>query len=275
MNEIIFDKYKGMIKEIFDVGMKYRKEDIPSNMPSIFIPGCGSRYKRQSKKILYIGKDTNGWDNFYEDLNVYNNIEKREDLIKEITNRATNRIENKFHIRWWRGGNSGFWDFIFKIQRKINKLDIEKIDKEVLENNDIITQTFAWGNCNIFQKLVSKDIKNSVIYNEINNIIEEKVIQKSRFKILKYMLDSFNPDIIVIFNWKEDISFIGEYIDKSVYEEYLSQNTEKKLKIEYYHLKNGQHLFWTYHPTWIKKSGGNIDYCVNRLYEFMKEENVL
>lgn len=270
MDEINFDKYKGIVKDIFDIGVKYNQEDIPSNMPSVFIPGCGSMYKFQNKKILYIGKDTNGWDNFKEDLKIYRDIDKRENLTKDITNRATNRIENGCHIKWWRGGTSGFWDFIFKLQTKINKLDIEKINEEALKSNDIITQSFAWGNCNIFQKLVSDNIKDSSIYNEVN----EKVTQESRFRILKYMIDSFKPDIIIILNWKEDVSFIGECINKKTYVGDISKDIEKdkKVKIEYYHLKDGQHVFWTYHPTGIRRCGETIDKWVDALYEFMKQE---
>lgn len=277
MDKINFNKYKRIVKDVFDVGVKYSQEDIPINMPSVFIPGCGGMYKFQNKKILYVGKDTNRWDDFKEDLKIYRDIDKRDGLIKDITNRATNRIEAGYHIKWWKGGTSGFWDFIFKLQTKINKLNIEKINEEALKNNDIITQSFAWGNCNIFQKLVSDDIKNSSIYNEINNVINDKVTKKSRFKILKDMIDSFNPDIIIILNWKEDISFIGEYINKKTYIGDISKDIkkDKKIKIEYYNLKDGQHVFWTYHPTGIRRCGEKVDKWVDALYEFMKTEKVL
>lgn len=64
MDEIKLDKYNEIVRDVFDIGVKYNNNDIPNNMPSLFIPGHGSVYKFQDKKILYIGKDTNGWHNF-------------------------------------------------------------------------------------------------------------------------------------------------------------------------------------------------------------------
>lgn len=273
MDEIKLDKYNEIVRAVFDIGVKYNNDDIPNNMPSLFVPGHGSVYKFQDKKILYLGKDTNGWDNFKEDLKLYRDIYKRDDLIKDVINRATNRIENGCHIKWWRGGTSGFWDFVFKLQSKINEVNIEKINLETLKNNEIITQSFAWGNCNIFQKLVSDDIKYSDIYNEI----DEKITEKYKFELLKYMINSFNPDIIVILNWKEDVAFIGEYNNKKTYIDDISKDIEKdkKIKIEYYHLSGGQHVFWTYHPTGIRRCGDSVARWVDALYEFMKIEKVL
>ena len=174
MDEIKLDKYNEIVRAVFDIGVKYNNDDIPNNMPSLFVPGHGSVYEFQDKKILYLGKDTNGWDNFKEDLKLYRDIYKRDDLIKDVTNRATNRIEDGCHIKWLRGGASGFWDFVFKLQSKINEVNIEKINLETLKKNEIITQNFAMGNCNIFQKLLSDNIKYSDIYNEI----DEKKTQK-------------------------------------------------------------------------------------------------
>lgn len=278
MKEIIYNKYKDIVREILDSGIKFKSEDIPKDIPNVFIPGYGKDYNNQNKKILYIGKDTNGWDCFRESLEMYR-IKGNEDIvIRNIINRASDHIEAERHIEWWNNGKSQFWDFIFKLQMKINKIDIEKINKDFLCGNNKTTQGFAWGNCNILQQNIPKDIRKNIIYKEMRKIVDkEQIISEDRFKILQAMLESFNPDIIVILNWQEGISFIGEYIgEKKTYIDDISDNKkeDKNIKIEYYRLKSGQRVFWTYHPRGMISRGG-VNRWVNALYEFMKNEELV
>lgn len=247
-----------------------RIEDIDGNpdIPDIFVPGVGKLYTSADKKVLYIGKDTNGWYSMKESASKYalekNEIKKQELLEKNISRASKDLQSNKHVTEWWGDGKSKFWDYIFKLQMYINNFsDIEesncfsnettKLRKEWLVENEKVTQSFAWANTKLLQELnLQNDKTESYFYKKISEFVYKK--EEERFEVFKLILEALQPDIIIILDFDEYTTFIGNSNKMGTYyDEYKGDGNDnqlyiEKIKIEYYKLDSGQDVFWTYHP---------------------------
>lgn len=279
--------YIPILEKIYNEVSRIDIDKINEGIPDIFIPGAGKLYEQANKKVLYIGKDTNGWYSIRNTTYKYgreaNEIKKKK-VLEEVIARASSALNNNEHLNeWWENGRSQFWDYIFKLQLHINNLDCEeKLNKEWMEKNELLTQSFAWGNSRLFQQLnLNKDITDSDFYKKINEFVNMKN-DKGR-ECFKNILEALQPDIIVILNWDEYEAFIGKYTAKVSYkDEFAEKNIDSdlckeqldKIKIEYYQLESGQHVFWTYHPRGTIYKGG-VDVWVKAMFQFMKSRKVI
>jgi hypothetical protein len=263
-------------------------------IPDIFVPGVGKSYSRAYKKILFVGIDTNGWYSINESACKYKSetdVTKKRELLEGIISRASNDLKYNEHIdKWWGNGTSKFWDYIFKLQIYINNFKVlekgecfingtSKLRKEWLEGQKEVTQNFAWANTKLLQELnLDKNIMESYFYNKISEFVYKK--KEDRFEVFKLMIESLQPDIIIILNWNEYLDFIGNYEETSTYHSECKvidghkELCKEMIKIEYYRLVSGQHVFWTYHPTATVFRGG-VDIWVKSMYEFMKDKKVI
>ena len=263
------EKIRLVLEEAENIG------DIKAGTPDLFIPGKGKLYERQEKgkKVLYIGKDTNGWGDLENRIKAYQNGDK-ENIVKEIMSIATQRLQNNEHIDWWGKGKSQYWDFIFKLQNRI--LGLSENENNI---NEQITQSFAWGNSYLLQTLnLPEDISSCSNYKKLQQLANED--RSTRNKVLEAMLDLFNPDIIVILNWDEYITLLKESDREKI--EYLEDgvvdDNKRKVKIEYYKIgedKNKRHVIWTYHPRAMDFCQGRVDAGVEAVFKFMKEQKVI
>ena len=284
--------YISVLEKIYKEVNKMENTEIDPNIPDVFIPGVGKLYAYNDKRILYMGKDTNGWHSMKDSASTYG-IEKSEvkkqEILEGIVSRASNALDTNEHIEWWNGGKSQFWDYIFRLQAYINNLseaegyryesnETSKLPKEWLKENEKITQSFAWANTKLLQELnLDKCITESKFYKKMSNFTHKK--EEERNEVFKLALEALKPDIIVILNWDEYLTFIGKYVDKgSYYDEYTGESADNQLnieqiKIEYYKLDSGQHVFWTYHPRGTVNRGG-VELWVQAMFRYMKDKQV-
>lgn len=276
----LMDTYKPFLKKVYQVASKEDNDKIDEKTPDIFIPGAGKSYEQTKKKILYVGKDTNCWYDIKETTYRYSKEENKDQILEEIIFRSSSALEKNEHVKsWWENGTSQFWDYIFKLQASINNLNWEEsMDVKWLEENEIVTQTFAWGNSRLFQQLnLDKGVTESDFYKKINGLVNTRAKESS--ECFNNMLKALQPDIIVILNWDEYESFIGKYVEKAEYKNEIVEGDvckEKsyKIKITHYELASGQHVFWTYHPRGTISRGG-VNLWVKAMFKFMKDEKVL
>lgn len=288
--------YVPVLEKIYQEADKFENNKINKGVPDIFIPGAGRLYDSMDKKILYIGKDTNGWSKFKKNADTYGrekNEDKKQEILKDIILKSSEALNKNEHITWWEGGRSQFWDYIFRLQTYINNIngteelkfpsnETTDIKKEWLTNHEKVTQSFAWSNTQLLQELnIEENIKESDLYKRISELTYKK--KEERAEVLKKIIEALNPDIIIILNWDEYIEFIGEYKKKVNYcDKCIAENTDNysneeqkyKIKIEYYQLKDGRHVFWTYHPRAALNKGG-VEIWVQAMFKFMKDEHVI
>lgn len=273
MYDINSNYFEEKIRLVLEEGEKIG--DIKTGTPDIFIPGKGKLYERQEKgkKVLYIGKDTNGWGDLSNRIKQYQ-AGNKESIIQEIMSVATQRIQNNEHINWWDNGRSQYWDFIFKLQNKI--LGVSEDESDISEQ---ITQSFSWGNSYLLQTLnLPEDISDCPNYKKLQQLVNEG--KANRNKVLEAMLELFDPDIVVILNWDEYITLLKESDRKKI--EYIDctwaeKDSKAKIKIEYYKLhgnKKERHVIWTYHPRAMAPRKG-VDAWVEAIFEFMKEQQAI
>lgn len=247
--------YENLIKKVLDEAIMRDIKKIPKKTPSLFVPGKGKLYDSCKKRVLYIGKDTNGWRDFKEDIDTYKNSNtKRETVVQDIMKYATEELGNNKPLNDWGGkGQSQYWDFIFEMQAKI----LGVTDKY----SDEVTQSFAWGNCSVLQNLnLSNELSKCKEYRQLRKIANEG--KRDRDKVLNAMIDLFNPHIIIILNWDEYTTFAGENAKK------IADGCVGKVKWEYHKLEEDRCILWTYHPRGMITRGG-VKATVEGLYQII------
>ena len=266
--------FKEKIINVLEQGVKKGSEKIVEKAPGIFIPGKGKLYDNmQDKKVLYIGIDTNGWgedkgQSLKRQIEEYK-AGKKDQIVEEIMKAANDRLASNEHVEWYKEG-SQFWDFIFKMQAKLLNIPFEK------ENiSEQITQSFAWGNSYLLQTINLEDeVKNSDEYAALLKIANEG--EETRNLLFDAMDKMFDPDIIIILNWGEYMTFLDEEQREEV-ECTISINekesSKRKLKVELYKVGNKK-IVWTYHPRAMSFCGG-VNQCVEKILKASKflEEN--
>lgn len=296
MKENLNKVYAPVLKKIYSAVNTI--EDIKGNpdIPDIFIPGVGKLYTNSNKKILYIGKDTNGWYSMKESASKYaleKNEIKKQELLEGIISRASNDLQLNKHVNeWWGDGKSKFWDYIFKLQMYINNLsnieesnwsnnETTELQKEWLQENEEVTQNFAWANTKLLQELnLDKEKTESYLYKEVSKFVYKK--KEERNEIFRLALEALQPDIIIILNWDEYLTFIGNSTKMGTYyDEYKGKGADnqayiEQVKIEYYKLDSGQDVFWTYHPQGtVYRDRGGVGIWVRAMFKFMKDKKVI
>lgn len=246
--------YENLIKKVLDEAIAMDIKELPKETPSLFIPGKGKCYDKCEKRVLYIGKDTNGWRDLMEDINTYKNSDaQKESVIDDIMQYASKALEANKPLNCWGGkGQSQYWDFVLEMQAKI--LGVE--DKY----SDEVTQSFAWGNSSVLQNLhLIDELSNCEQYKKLRDIANEG--KDDRNKVLNAMIDMFKPDIIIILNWDEYATFLSEDAKK------IADGCVGKIKWEYHELED-MCILWTYHPRGMI-TGGGVKSAVEGLYEVM------
>lgn len=247
--------YESLIKKVLDEAITMDTKKIPEKTPSLFVPGKGRLYDDCDKRVLYIGKDTNGWRDLKNDIDRYKNSDnEREIVVQEIMQYASKELETNKPLNDWGGkGQSQYWDFILEMQAKI----LGAADKY----SDEVTQSFAWGNCSVLQNLnLSNELSKCEEYKKLRNIANEGKYDRS--KVLNAMIDMFNPNMIIILNWDEYATFAGENAKK------IADGCVEEIKWEYYELEEDRCILWTYHPRGMITRGG-VRTAVEGLYQIM------
>lgn len=269
MKEKLYNTYKIPVNNFFEK-MKNCDANIYHQFPIPHIPGIGINYGKTDYKVLYVGIETYGWDEFgclkkeieRQKENSLNNLEK-------FINYSSIPIENYEYLNWYKnrqdGGYSVFWDFVLQFHLKLKNKPNDSLKRDALENVKEFINDFAWANSNAIERFgtiqsYTKSPLDNKAYQYLVNAAKE-------LNQIELMIDSLSPDLIVIMNWtiwsnQSFQDFVGNSYHKG--EDYKLNFIEKWVSSKY-----SIPLYCTYHPRSMTKMGYNY-FIENIINDFRK-----
>ena len=231
--------------EKFCSGIKDYHKKIDIN--SVFLANSMMNYEESTEKYFYIGRDTYGWHNFDQMIELCTS-NKADEYIN---------INNKWltpeNIISHSSNNSGsFWTTVIKLHLYLSTNKIVKNVNNLTKDQIKLLKSIGWGNLNSIETTPAWEIINPDYYWDIK--IKSKIFDK-----LKIILDIYKPKKIFIFNWcdnnkcDEYLENIDVEFDNKVY----IQDIIAIYKIKNYDAK----IYWTSHPNrfkWLKTNNDKI-----------------
>ena len=224
-----------------------------TDFSGLFIPHYISKeYESLEKKIFFVGQDTYEWVPL---ANVFN-LSENDYLIKN-----NSWPNNSKEILKWINPYT-FWNFVCKLQLSMNGFasDLSAID----EQKERLLNGIGWGN--LYSLELPETIRkygeefNSLFDHNIYNRLLESSCNISK---LKYILDAFKPDYVVILAWK----YVENWYFDELEVEYIENECIPDL-LSCYKINNTK-VFWTYHPQALCRKSQDLNeltnYIINRL----------
>ena len=216
-------------------------------------------YGRTGPKVFYIGRDTKGWHNYTEMMNLFR-TGKIIDYLKQYW--PTNSREM---MAW--GDRMTFWTVVFKLHIYLNHNGIchPKIQDYSDEEKKCLT-SLGFGNMNCVEvPQTLQKIKNDKQENYWGLIDRGKYREfkskSRRFDRLKLILDLYEPDVVYIFSWPLDKIFMDglELVeDGSLHEDHK----RRVFNVKGYKTK----IIQTSHPTYFLF---RITHDINKVVEYL------
>ncbi len=216
---------------------------ITDDLPEPHLPVYGKGYENSPYKIAFVGWETRDNAKLKDFISDYKEVGVQKALHrwdKYFGNDFlfTTDGSNCFH------NNTGtdFWGFIFKFLSCFYDIDdwVKIKNKEFPE----ILKSFVWSNIASIERFEATDRKENTSRAEWEKVKTASLI----FDSAKYLVDVFQPNIIIILRWEENDKWLTESFDYS---------DDKKIAdhLDYYFIKsNNTHVFWTAHPGWLSRN---------------------
>lgn len=231
---------------------------------TIFLPHVMSDYNKAKQKIFYFGRDTYGWLKTEVLMNRFTDSEL--DLYADDT---TSWINKYGFLEFNKNSSSGFWTLAMKLHLRLKGISGEvKISSNILEEHKLLLNDFGYGNLNSFE--VPETLVKQGVWDCIDQAKYWEIKNKSRiFDKLKYTIESYNPELIFVFNWKADESLFLEGLEYTV-EKLGHINNQFYI---YYFPKTKTRLIWTVHPNNLRYQGCNVDNLINIILGELDKRN--
>ena len=156
----------------------------------IFLSHPLPEYDKAAKKIFYVGRDTNGWGNYYKMMELYHQGK----LMEYLDNQWPTSAEEM--MRW--GNRMAFWTVVFKLQIYLNHGVLLHRLQDYSEEQKKCLLGLGFGNMNCVE--IKASLQRENVWKDIE---EEKYWpfkeNSRRFDRLKDILDLYNPDYIFLF----------------------------------------------------------------------------
>ena len=184
MNPEINSELKKLFKEV-------QKTEDNSEIAAPFVPYVGPNYWVARKKVLVVGKATDGWgwkdDQWNKDATLENADITQPECFEELTKTASKFIEEKI-IPFYSGSkghyNSLFWNRIYRI---LGKLLVDQPLRSYSRYPEIakdVFRAFAWTNVfkvtrkrgNPNKKLIDKQIEFNTLKDEIEVLLPDAIL---------------------------------------------------------------------------------------------------
>lgn len=206
-------------------------KDVPlENLPVPFIPVYGKDYGCNPYKIAFVGWETRNNSNLAE-------------FFKDAKQNSTEALKWFFEafdddLKCTTYGNkfgTGFWDFIFKFLGRFYNENWKAIKNK---QKPEILKSFIWGNLESIERYeVSAEGEGATKLDWEKIKLASSIYDKSDF-----IINAFNPKIIVVLHWQDDDSWLTKG-NEFTHEIILKDN------LEYYYLETtNTHVYWTRHP---------------------------
>ena len=218
----------------------------------IFLSHPLPEYDKAAKKIFYVGRDTNGWGDYYEMMELYHQGK----LMEYLDNQWPTSAEE---MMGW-GNRMAFWTVVFKLHIYLNHGVLLPRLQDYSEEQKKCLIGLGFGNMNCVE--IKASLQREKVWKDIEEEKYWPFKEKSRrFDRLKDILDLYNPDYIFLFTWSDDSDYmqnVNLIEDPSMREEYW----RCVYSIEGYKTK----LIWTSHPTYF---AWNITQDVNKVVKYL------
>lgn len=218
----------------------------------VFLSHPLPEYDNAKKKVFYIGRDTNGWIDFSEMMELYH----KDRIMDYIDNQWPTSPEE---MAGW-GNKMTFWTVVFKLHIYLSHGIILPRLEDYSEEQKRCLLELGFGNMNSVE--VPSSMQNDGSWVDID---EEKYWafknSSRRFDRLKDILDLYHPVIVYIFSWTDDNIFIQglELVED------LSLREDHWRAV--YTIKGyGTQLVWTSHPTYFSR---RITRDVNKVVKYL------
>ena len=251
LNEIK-SKFISIYKPLIADFLSNIKDHNLQGVPEPCLPSFGKNYALVKYKIAFVGRDAKG----YGDLNAFN-----EDF-RNNPDAALFRNEIEFDefdfLNYTNNFGKSFWDYIIQFLATFYKIENWKNLKKA-EFPEILS-SFIWANTNSISP--QTEIPNGdKLVTENYSFIKQ---QSSKIDNIHNIINSLNPDIIIVLNW----NLTEEYFHNSSGESINFQNIDDHLL---YSRISNKHVYWHAHPTWINRNIGYED-SLNHLIENIRSK---
>lgn len=248
-----FSQFLSEVDSLGDFGYPY----------GIFFSHPLPEYDIAQKKVFYIGRDTNGWDDYYRMMEQYHHGQVLDYLDDQWPTSA------KEMMGW--GDTMTFWTVVFKLHIYLNHgvLLPSIYDYSDEQKQCLLGLGFGNKNCVEVKESLQNDRMEDSETGEKTNVwhyIDEDKYwifkEKSRrFDRLKVILELYEPDLVYILSWPDDFTFtdgVNLIEDQSLRKNYWSY----VYSIEGYKTK----LIWTSHPSFFAR---RITRNVNEVVKYL------
>lgn len=222
-----------------------------SLIPGPFVPGVGPTYGITGKRILYVGRDTRGWEpNLGKLLRLYET--DRETTVRQVVSSASQCLERLDHVTW-KTQRARFWDFVFAFHLAANRVKAGKTPTPDILRNDLRewSQSIAWANVHPIERTESLDERGVAFSAKAHGVVDSR---SGFLQSLQTLLEVTDPDVMLILyggmNYKVTLAeFPGYTFDKF---------SERTWEIKLPGIRT--RVFWTDHPRRMSLHGGPKPY---------------
>lgn len=260
MNTLLFDELLKNFCQDFD------RSNIDENIPNIFIPHTMYDYENAPIKIFYIGRDTNRWGKLSV---LFTEYFDKNNLLDYLPSIAEWMNELGF-LEYNKNNAGGFWTLAMRLHLKLKGInEIVPISENIPESMKKYLNDFGWGNINSIETMDSLSKRK---YELDNSKSVWQIIDKAKYLYtkqrsekldkLKYIVDTYAPDFVFIFNWSADEKKYLEGLEVAK----LKKHEESKVGLWEYSFKGvNTKLIWTEHPGRLRYNKMNLNELVEIL----------
>lgn len=238
---------------------------IRKQIAHLFIPTVGPNYFEASRKVFYIGRDSNEWD--VGDLEDY--ISRN--CVDEYLENSTEFINDQGYLHYNKNKSSGFWSAVIRLHLRMKGItDYVKVSLDMPDEYKDLLFDFGYGNTNSIE--VPKTLMNHGIWNSLDTSQYFQLKSHSRhLDKMIHILDAFDPDMVFIFNWDCNEA---EYLEGLEYEIRKLPHINNKCWGITLHNRRTK-IIWTAHPGSMLFEGYTASDMAEELHEYLVSENLL
>lgn len=225
-----------------------------------FIPYAFPEYGKSKPSVFYIGIDTYYWGTIPEDLiKAYESND-----YSFLFNKNDNVVTPERILKEWSYNKGPFWEFICKMQLyfKDQKLRSTSDLRHLSIEEQRSLYEIGYGNANLLE--LPTTLEKEEYWESIDQTKYWQMVDgiESIFSPIKNILDSFNPEIIIVLGADINDDYIFKDLTYCHHKDYDESKWRKLYTVENYNAK----VIKTYHPRAFCCQGSNNDEMVEYLF---------
>jgi len=254
MNSYYQEKLKLNYKEKIGTFIKSMEGIRTEHLPEPFLPVVGENYGGRYPKIVFWGWETRDAKRLSDWL----------DYVKSNEMNAFDWFADYFDefafVNWRSNFNNDFWSFNLKVLSAINGItDWQELYRNPSSYSELLS-SFAWANTDSIERYEVTAKKQGATKENWTKLKEASSI----FDSAKLIIDSLEPDIIILVNWNKEEDWLLEGLN-------IKLESEPQDFLWYYKTENPTtQIFWTSHPRGHNSKGINQDKIVSDISEIFK-----